>query len=600
MNKRVDIQILRACAVIFVVLFHLEVTGIQSGFLGVDVFFVVSGFLMAILYRPGEAKKFFKRRAKRLLPAYFATVILTLIFAIFIVLPSEQEAVITQSIYSIFFANNFGFWLQNSYFSKSDFKPLLHLWSLGVEIQFYLIVPILVFFFRKSNFLFLFALIGSFLSCIFILGIAPQTSFFMMPLRIWEFLIGFLVAYYLTINGNIKFNNYSFLGFVGLTIICAIPFFHIDGNSVNRLNAHPGVHALIVCIATALVLTFGLPKFIQNSKLGLLFSRIGDYSYSIYLVHFPIIVLYLYKPFTGTNLHPESLVDKVILFFIITVSSILMHTLIETRNFKNIKKEYLVSIISIVALIIITKFIQNYFYNSQEKNISKGVKDRATYRCGRLKRISNPKAFTCKINTENFDKSILLVGNSHSDSIKMAFSEEAAKKKYNTYFVVSNTPLIEGPFTLDILLKESNRLKINRIVMHYSSPALDDKLLEKIEILLKKKNILIDFIMPVPIYKEPVPKILYENNTAAQYDVKKYMSNNAIFFNKLETLESKYSNLKVYHVKQILCKPTCIISDENKYPYYFDSNHLNLTGAKLLIPVFQKIVSYYPIEKNIN
>lgn len=133
MEFREDIQILRGLAVSFVVLFHLEIAGLSSGFLGVDVFFVVSGFLMAILYKTGETKKFFERRAKRLIPAYFATVIFTLLASLFIVLPSELGQVVTQSIYSLFFANNIGFWMQNSYFSKSDFNPLLHLWSLGVE-----------------------------------------------------------------------------------------------------------------------------------------------------------------------------------------------------------------------------------------------------------------------------------------------------------------------------------------------------------------------------------------------------------------------------------------------------------------------------------
>ena len=588
MNKRNDIQILRAFAVIFVVLFHLEITGIQSGFLGVDVFFVVSGFLMAILYKPGETKKFFERRAKRLLPAYFATVILTLIAAIFIVLPSEQEAVLTQSIYSVFFANNFGFWLQNSYFSKSDFKPLLHLWSLGVEIQFYLVVPLLVFFFRKSKFFLPIVLVGSLLSCIFILGLAPQTSFFMMPLRVWEFLIGFVVAYYLTNNGNVKFSNYSYLGLLGLLVICAVPFLHIDGNSTNRLNAHPGVHALIACIATALVLSFGLPKLLQDSKIGLFLSKIGDYSYSIYLVHFPIIVLYLYKPFTGTNLHPENLSDKIILFILIVVASILMNKLIETRKYKNVILVYIVSVASIIVLIGATKLTQNYFYSKEEKNIFAGLKDRAAYRCGKLKRIMDPKAVTCKINKEDFDNSILLVGNSHSDSIKTSFANIAEKHKFNTYFVVSNTPLIEGPFTVDVLLKEAARLKTNRIVMHYSSPALDDKLLEKIETLVKHEDLSIDFVMPVPIYKEPVPKILYENNSAALYDVNKYQNDNSNFFRKIEALGTKYQNLRVIQVKQILCNPKCVISDVNKYPYYFDSNHLNLTGAKLLEPIFNK------------
>ena len=137
MNYRNDIQMLRGVAVAFVVLFHLEIAGLASGFLGVEVFFVISGFLMAILYKEGEIKKFFQRRANRLLPAYFVTVILTLLLSIIFILPPELKQVSEQSIFSLFFANNFGFWMQNSYFSKTEFNPLLHLWSLGVEIQFY-------------------------------------------------------------------------------------------------------------------------------------------------------------------------------------------------------------------------------------------------------------------------------------------------------------------------------------------------------------------------------------------------------------------------------------------------------------------------------
>ncbi|WP_372404640.1 acyltransferase family protein [Acinetobacter piscicola] len=590
MDKRIDIQLLRALAVIFVVLFHLEIAGIESGFLGVDVFFVVSGFLMAILYKKGEAKKFFERRAKRLVPAYFAIIILTLIASLFLVLPSELGQVATQSIYGLFFANNIGFWMQNSYFSKSDFNPLLHLWSLGVEIQFYLIVPLLAWFFRKSKIFLFLAILGSFAACVFIVGISTKTSFFMMPLRMWEFLIGFVVAFYFTNNGSVKFNNFRWLGLIGLIILCAIPFIHVDGQTLNRLQGHPSFYALFVCVATSLVLGFGLPKVLENNVISNGIAKIGDYSYSIYLVHFPIIVLYLYEPFSGTKLYPESYVDKGILLVLIIVASILMHKLIETRRFNNIAAAYLVSLVSIFVLTGATKVVPNMMYSERDKNIFNGLEDRAPYRCGKLVRITDPKAISCKINAEHFDQSILLVGNSHADSIKIAFSEVASQHKLNTYFLVSNTPLMDASVTPERLINEAKSLKINHLVLHFSPKALKIETIEKVVDLAQQNNMKVDFILPVPTYTESVPKIIYQNNLAAHYDIKKYQSDNAEFFAQMEALKSKYSNLQTHEVSQIFCNTECIVSDDAKHPYYFDDDHLNLTGAKLLKPVFEKVM----------
>lgn len=588
MQKRNDIQILRALAVIFVVLFHLEVAGIESGFLGVDVFFVVSGFLMAILYKTGETKKFFERRAKRLLPAYFTTVAITLIASIFIVLPSELGQVATQSIYSIFFANNFGFWLQNSYFSKTDFNPLLHLWSLGVEIQFYLIVPLLIWFFRKSKIFLPLVLIGSFLSCIFIVGISPKTSFFMMPLRIWEFLIGFVIAYYLTNEGNIKTQNYQWLGLIGLIVLCAIPFIRVDGQSLNRLEAHPSFYALLVCFATSLVLSCGLPKVLQESSFGNFLAKIGDYSYSIYLVHFPIIVLYLYEPFSGTILYPENYVDKAILLGLIIVTSVLMHRYVETRRINSASKVYATSLVSILLLVGGTKIAPSIMYNQNDQNIFAGLNDRAVYRCGKIVRITNPTAISCKINEESFDRSVLLVGNSHADSIKQAFAEVASTHKMNTYFMVSNTPLMDSSVTPKTMINEAIKLDIRHIVLHYKSKSLKVDILEEVLHLAEEKGIKVDLILPVPEYEDNIPKLLYLNQFKS-INKQKYLSENTEYFAQINVLKNQYQIFTAYDVHNVLCQSDCAIKSSDNKPYYFDSHHLTLTGAQQLKPVFERI-----------
>lgn len=590
MEFRKDIQILRGLAVAFVVLFHLEIAGLSSGFLGVDVFFVVSGFLMAILYQSGETRKFFERRAKRLIPAYLATVIFTLLASLFIVLPSELGQVVTQSIYSLFFANNIGFWMQNSYFSKSDFNPLLHLWSLGVEIQFYLIVPLLVWFFRKSKLLLPATIVGSFAVCIFMVGISPKTSFFMMPLRMWEFLIGFAAAYYLTNGGSVKYKNLNYIGLTGLIALIAIPFMNVDGQSLSRMLGHPSFYALGVCIATVLIIAFGLPEMVTKSFIGKIFARIGDYSYSIYLVHFPIIVLYLYQPFSGTKLYPESYFDKGVLFILIALMSILMHKFIETKRINSIGRVYLISVVSLFALTGAAKVVPNIIYTQVEQNIFNGLKDRAPYRCGKLVRITHPGDISCKLNKENFNKSILLVGNSHADSIKESFKKVATEHKFNTYFLVSNTPLMDSSVTPKGLIDEALKRKIGHVVLHYSPNSLKvEKLTEVLE-LAKTNKIKVDLILPVPVYKESIPKTLFLNKSKI-YDVDTYLSQNAEYFDQLNTLKSEYESFSYFEVHPQLCNPSCEVSTVDGKPYYFDSNHLTLTGAKKLQPVFEKILA---------
>lgn len=588
MNKRIDIQMLRALAVIFVVLFHLEIAGIESGFLGVDVFFVVSGFLMAILYKQGEAKKFFERRAKRLLPAYFATVIFTLLASLILVLPSELGQVVTQSIYSLFFANNIGFWMQNSYFSKSEFNPLLHLWSLGVEIQFYLIVPLLVWFFKKSKVFLFLALFGSFFACVFMVGISPKTSFFMMPLRMWEFLIGLTVAYYLTNNGIVKYPKLSWLGLIGLVGLFAIPLIHLDGENLNRLQGHPSLYALFVCIATSLILAFGLPKILENNVVSEFFAKIGDYSYSIYLVHFPIIVLYLYEPFSGTKIYPENYMDKVILLVLIVVASILMHKLIEARNFKEIGKVYLVSLFSLVFLTGASRAVP-VMYDQQQTNIFNGPEDRSTYRCGKMVRITDPTAISCKINPEDFDKSVLLMGNSHADAIKTVFSSVAAKNQYNTYFFVNNEPMMGDTLPPTAILKEAIDRKVSWIFVHYKSDTLDLPKLHDLVILSQKNNIKVTLILPVPIYENDsyyggsIPKTLFEGK-ASKLSYNDYLLINKDVISKAEFLKNNFSNFDYLKTSHFFCSPVCSMGTVDKHPYYSDDDHLTLTGSKLIEP----------------
>ena len=177
MTYRDDLQILRGMAVLFVFLYHLKVLGFENGYLGVDLFFVLSGFLMATLCDKSGILEFYSRRMRRLLPAYLFTILFTTIAVIVFAVPSDATQRFDRFWFDVFGLSNVAFWLENSYFETSAFKPLLNLWSLGVELQFYLIAPFLLPFLRKRMIVTLLIILGSLMASMIILSISPKTSF---------------------------------------------------------------------------------------------------------------------------------------------------------------------------------------------------------------------------------------------------------------------------------------------------------------------------------------------------------------------------------------------------------------------------------------
>lgn len=560
-------------------------------------FFVISGFLMAVLYDENNKLEFFKKRSLRLLPTYFITIILTLIASIFIVTPSEYTQVFDQSLYADLFLSNIGYWMQNSYFAKIDFNPLLHLWSLGVEIQFYLLVPIIFQFYKINRYFLWILLLLSITLCFVILEVSPKTSFFMVPLRLWEFLIGYGVAKYLTNNGAVINRQYSLVGTFFFLVIFAIPVLNVDGNSLGFINGHPGIYALLISLFTGIILSLGIAKVIENSLIGRWLELAGKYSYSIYLVHFPVIVLFLYKPFSGTILQADNIEDLLFLILIIIFLSYGMYHLVENelRKKKHINKILLGLPVIALGVAFSGLFAQNQIFTHQEMLIFDAFKDRDVYRCGKIFRFKNPTSISCEITSNNEAKqNVLLVGNSHADSIKLSFSNIANKIGVKLYFLVPNEPLLKSSaITSKHIIDEALNRNIKSIVIHYSPNSVEVSAIREIVNLANDNNIFVAFIMPVPTWEAHIPKALWENY---KYNIKLPTQSLVEYNEKTKELitsltEIKSDNFVIYPVSNFFCNKNCSVIGSTGKPFYFDNGHLTLTGSKKLSGLFESIIN---------
>jgi len=600
---RKDIQILRGISILFVLAYHFGIPVIKSGFLGVDIFFVISGFLMAKIYDPNDKGHFLERRALRLLPAYFSVIFFTVLVSIFVVTPNEFNQVSAQSLFSIFFSSNLGFWAQNSYFSSNEFNPLLHLWSLGVEIQFYLIMPVLFYLFKINKIIYIFILVGSFLLCLFVIGISPKTSFFMMPLRLWEFLVGFGVARYVMPNQECGSKNNFLFSTIGMVLILSIPFVNVDGFSFDFVNGHPGLAAVVVTLSTGLVLLYGIGFFNRFYTVGCVLEKIGQYSYSIYLVHFPVIVLFLYQPFSGTSLKIDGYDSYLYVVILTALLSYLSYHFIEIKLTKsrNIRSILIIAPFSIVLLILIGVYVQDNIFSDRQFKISSAFSDREEYRCEKLFKLLNPLEKMCIVGGEgaSIDKKVLLMGDSHAESIKVPFANIAKKNNIQTYFFVRKKFLVDE-YKLNYKIQRTEQISasdtiiellnknIKHIVIHYKKGNVDVGAIAALVEGASKHDVRVSYIMPTPAYSRHVPKTLWNDDVPIILKSRlEYIKGLEKHLNELEEIEA--SNFKVYGVVDYFCENKCEIASDDGMPYYFDSDHLTITGAKLLNPLFDEI-----------
>jgi peptidoglycan/LPS O-acetylase OafA/YrhL len=299
LQYRPDIDGLRAIAVLSVILFHSSISSFSGGFVGVDVFFVISGYLITKLIvnacesNSFQFTEFYVRRIRRLFPALLSTVTVTLLAGIILLQPDQVVGLSWTSISTLFSVSNIHFYFQSGYWDTSSLtKPLLHTWSLGVEEQFYMVWPafiaLLVFPLGKKAPVALFlTIVTSLATTIIITKSDSAAGFYLMPSRIYEFAIGSVCVW---LSRMPKFERIvsgswgSLAVALGLSLIATGVFFLEEGVDF------PGWKALIPSIGTALVI---LPS---NSKLSqyLLSNRVLRYlgliSYSLYLVHWPVLV----------------------------------------------------------------------------------------------------------------------------------------------------------------------------------------------------------------------------------------------------------------------------------------------------------------------
>ena len=635
---RKDINGLRAIAVVAVVLFHFNIVYFKGGFAGVDIFFVISGYLMtSIIFNKLQKDRFsilefYLARAKRIVPALLVLCIILLCITWFILPPYEFKNVGKQLVSAATFTSNFLFLKEAGYFDTSSHeKWLLHTWSLSVEWQFYIIFPVALVLIKKLSklsytpWIILFCATGSFLLSAFFPAKYADAGFYLLPTRAWEMMSGGLVYLFAL---QVSHKKSAVLESIGFLIIVSCILF------LDATVKWPGSLALIPVLGTVLILVAAQENsFITGNKVA---QYLGSTSYSLYLWHWPVVVgLHLF----GIYDTPQWALAGIIVSL---VCAHLSYTFVEqygrsqanhTNNYFQLGKYAAMSSIIICAGLIIFRFDGLPFRVDEFVAVAdKEQKNRNPRTECFVVPNNDPKSPMCVFGENKSKIAVIVIGDSHSNATITAVAAAIPEQQGGALFLGADgcismmdisTHYFDkcGAYNKKILSYLDENLNgvpvilINHITEKLLTPEaktpnttvylngianteqrfpslFTEQYTNHICDISKKHPVFI--MQPIPDMGINVPQAI---TRAKMYEAREidvsvirddYDSHN-FKARDLNGIAAKTCNASVIDPREYLCDTTTCFGSINKRPLYYDDDHLSEFGNKLLVPMFSKV-----------
>lgn len=455
MRYRKELDGLRGISVLSLLLFHAGFRAVRGGFVGVDVFFVLSGYLITSIIWSDFAEgsfslsKFYQRRAKRILPALFFVLVACIPIAWMWLTPTDMRAFSESLLTVITFASNIFFWRETGYFdTAAELKPLLHTWSLAVEEQFYLFFPLVLLCTfrlnrRRVRLLIFSLLVLSFLTAEWATRMKPTAAYYLLPTRAWELLSGAFVALTILRVPSESLRVRAEMGaLIGLTLIIGSIFCY------DKYTPFPGIYAIAPVAGAVLIIIFAH----ENTSIGKLLARrylvqLGMMSYSIYLWHQPIFAFARYRFSLGEDRRA---------MFALSLASILVGYLswkFVENPLRFSQKSRLVLTVLLVAAFVGLSFgflgLRTGGFPSRLKDISEisripTVTDTACPTIGQLHSDSTVTGGLCRLGDGPLTTAI--IGDSHAAAILDSLAEQLKVRHQSAWAVAGPycAPLLNG------------------------------------------------------------------------------------------------------------------------------------------------------------